>query len=151
MTQLCFMWSPEGTSKPFHDVCSKLVKQLSLRSQCRRASTFFWVELFTMFSQSATVSGCRSVKLWHPNLHIPSHTRSLQVIRAFPPPPHTHTHSSLVLPRHLKSVKSPSISPPLSLSIQLLLFLCGPTAVTAPSHVCQSQLARLLLAAHTHW
>lgn len=99
------------------------------------------------------ISNCQWLddrKTRQPSLHISSHTLSLQLIHASlsqsAPPQH---FSSSVLPRHLKSVKSPSVPPPLSLSIQLHLFLCGPPAVTAPSHVCQSQLAHLLPHANT--
>lgn len=105
--------------------------------------------------QSATVGGRRTVTNQTPE---PSDPISHALTPTYPSisftvtphrTPPIHTTSTPSFPRHLQSVKSPSISPPLSLSIQLHLFLCGPPAVTAPSHVCQSQLAHLLLHTNT--
>lgn len=116
--------------------------------------------LFTILNRSAAVSGCMTVKLHPPlNLHLPSITRSLQVIHAllsqsapslclhFPPPPSSPDTSNLS--------KSPSVSPPPPPPFPPLhpappLPLRFPSAVTAPSHVCQSQLAHLLLHANAH-
>lgn len=109
--------------------------------------------LFTILSESETVSGCRTVKLDTRTFisHL-THAHSKLSMHCFHSPPPTHTHFSSSRPPQtppIQSVKSPSVTPPLSLSIQPHLFLCGPAAVTAPSHVCQSQLAHLLLHTNT--
>lgn len=69
-------------------------------------------------------------------------SQSIRRIHAFP---HTHTHSPYtpqMPPICQTSIRLPSTSSSTS-------FLCGFAAVTAPSHVCQSQLAHLLLHTHT--
>lgn len=135
------------------------MEQLSFRRKCSSASEVIWVQfdsrcvilsLFTILSKSPTVRSCRTVKLDTPTfISYLTHTHSTLSMQCFhsqtlfPPP------LLPFLPRHLISVKSPSVSPPLSLSTQLHPFLCSPLAVSAPSHVCQSQLAHLLLHANT--
>lgn len=106
--------------------------------------------LFTVLRKSAAVCGCRGVKLDAGPSSLISHTLTPSYPRVTFTVQPLHLPHRLVPPRRLQSVKSPSVSPPLPLSIQLHLFLRAPLAVTAPSHVCQSQLAHLLLHTHTH-
>lgn len=133
------------------------MEQLSFRRKCGSASEVSWVPfdwsfvilcLFTILSKSATVSSCKTVKLdTQTFISCLTHTHSTLSMHCIHSQTPSHHHH--ILPRHLISVKSPSVSPPPSLSTQLHPFLCRPLAVTAPSHVCQSQLAHLLLHANT--
>lgn len=84
-------------------------------------------------SQSAAVSSCRTVKL-----HIPSQLTTHHYHSHTPFSSSTHFSSS-ILPRHLKSVKSPSVSPPsssTSSSAVPRLSLHPVTCVSHSRHTC---------------